>query len=253
MKNIGIVCEGPIDYIMLTEIIDKITGENNYYVQLQPESDLMGEFGNGWKGVWKWCVDNASIKEKLMKDIEPALDILIIQMDGDVSRKEKAVHCWCESMVCEHKGIYNPIECDVKKETRELCPVVLPCPEHEDSVNGYMEHLENLIGKWLDDLSDTCIVIPCDSTEAWIVAAYDEIENIEEIEDPWINIISKKKCYHDIKISGTKKKKRVFMKFVDVVCSNWEKVTELCVSAKKFENNIILLNNKKNYEEGHPA
>lgn len=35
------------------------------------------------------------------------LDILIIPMDGDVSRKEKSAHCWCESTVCEYKGVRN--------------------------------------------------------------------------------------------------------------------------------------------------
>ena len=45
-----------------------------------------------------------------------------------------------------------------------------------------MEHLESLIGKWLNDLSNTCIVIPCDSTEAWIVATYDETPDAEEIQ-----------------------------------------------------------------------
>lgn len=242
MKNIGIVCEGPTDYIVLKEIVDKITAESNYYVQLQPEPDLMGGYGNGWKGVWKWCIDHAAMKEKLMKDIEPALDILIIQMDGDVSRKEKAAHCCCESTICEHKGEYNPIECDVKEETREACPVVLPCGNHEESVNGYIEHLEKMIKKWFHDLSDTCIVIPCDSTENWIVAAYDETDNVENKKDVWINIIARGKTYHDMRISGTQKSQKIFREFAKTVCANWHKVAKLCVSAKKFEDNIILLN-----------
>lgn len=45
---------------------------------------------------------------------------MIIQMDGDVSRKEKAAHCWCEATVCEYKGIWNPIECDVKRDKRKV-------------------------------------------------------------------------------------------------------------------------------------
>lgn len=108
--NIGIICEGPTDYIVLREIVDKITGMDNDYVQLQPEPDLLGEYGNGWKGVWKWCNDNADKKDKLMKDIEPSLDILIIQIDGDISRKEKAAHCWCNSTVCDYKNQYNPLK-----------------------------------------------------------------------------------------------------------------------------------------------
>lgn len=211
MRNIGIVCEGPTDYLILREVVDQITGENNYYVQLQPEPDLTGACGNGWKGVWKWCKDNAYFKEQLMKDIEPSLDILIIQMDGDVSRKEKIAHCLCESNLCEYKGDCNPLECDADKEMREICPIVLPC----------------------------------DSIEAWIVAAYDELENAEQMEDPWISIISRKKTYHDIRIAGDKKRKRVYEQFVDTVCANWNKVTKLCLSAKRFEENIILFTKKE--------
>ena len=199
MRNIGIICEGPTDYIILKEIVDRITGENNYYVPLQPEPDLEGKYGNGWKGVWKWCADHAKDRERYMKDIEPALDALIIQ--------------------------------------------ILPCVGHEDSVNGYIGHLESLVGKWLDDLCDTCIAVPCDSMEAWIVAAYDEKENVEGVEDPWTNIIAKKKFYHNIKISGAKKRPKIFQEFVKVVCSNWSKVTGLCVSVKWFEDHIVSLFN----------
>jgi len=102
MKNIGIVCEGPTDYVILKRVIDRITGEDQKCFLLQPEPDLAGQYGNGWKGVWKWCQDNASIKEKLMKDIEPALDALVIHMDGDVARKEKSVHCQCITEICKH-------------------------------------------------------------------------------------------------------------------------------------------------------
>lgn len=89
MKNIGIVCEGPTDCVVLEQVIDKITGEDNQYFHLQPEDDLTGKFGNGWKGVWKWSIDHARILEQIMKDITPQLDLLVIQMDGDVARKEK--------------------------------------------------------------------------------------------------------------------------------------------------------------------
>lgn len=241
MMNIGIVCEGPTDYIILKEVIDKITGESNDYVQLQPEPDLLGQYGNGWKGVWKWCVDNASIKNKLMRMIEPKLDLLVIQMDGDVSRKEKCAHCWCETTICEYKGIFNPIECDIDPARRTSCPIILPCGVHECATEGHRKHLEQLIGNLLTDLSDTCIVIPCDSTESWIVAAYDELENAESIEEPWLNIIAKRKFYHEIKISAKQKSQKLFRIFAEKVCEKWSKVTDICVSAKKFEETILLL------------
>lgn len=103
MKNIGIICEGPTDYIILKNVINLITGDTNYFVLLQPEPDLRGQYGNGWKGVWKWCHDYASIWMQLMDKIQPALDFLVIQMDGDVSRKEKVSHCGCGSVKCPSK------------------------------------------------------------------------------------------------------------------------------------------------------
>lgn len=112
MKNVGIVCEGPTDYILLQSVTDYVLGNNNHYKLLQPEPNLMGEYGNGWKGVWKWCADNALIKGQIMKEIEPRLDFLIVQMDGDVSRKERISHCWCDSNVCALKGTQNPLNCD---------------------------------------------------------------------------------------------------------------------------------------------
>ena len=38
-KTVGIVSEGPTDYILLKEVIDTITGEENYYIPLQPEAN----------------------------------------------------------------------------------------------------------------------------------------------------------------------------------------------------------------------
>ena len=159
MKNIGIICEGPTDYIILKNVINLITGDTNYFVLLQPEPDLRGQYGNGWKGVWKWCHDYASIRMQLMDKIQPALDFLVIQMDGDVSRKEKVSHCGCGSVECPLQNIRNPLECDIKPEYRNNCPVLLPCPEHNAPVSGYMEHLKSLIRSWLKEIDRTCIVI----------------------------------------------------------------------------------------------
>lgn len=39
-KMIGIVGEGPADYMVLREVIDHITGEENRYIRLQPEEDM---------------------------------------------------------------------------------------------------------------------------------------------------------------------------------------------------------------------
>ena len=56
-----------------------------------------------------------------------------------------------------------------------------------------MSHLKALLTTWLKETDDTCIVIPCDSTEAWIVAAYDQTDGIETVEAPWEHIIARRK------------------------------------------------------------
>lgn len=241
MKNIGIICEGPTDYIILSKIIDTITEERNEYVQLQPEPSLTGQYGNGWKGVLKWCIDNAEIKKQLMEEVTPVLDFLVIQLDGDVSRKEKPAHCLCEATVCQYKGVRDPLTCDIKPEDRKNCPIVLPCPNHTASIDGYMDHLKALIAAKLKETSDTCIVIPCDSLDTWIVAAYDSPADVELLENPWENVIARGKSYHGIRIQGKQKRVRLFKEFAPVVSENWSKVTQLCQSARDFEQNILSL------------
>lgn len=58
MKTIGIVAEGPRDFELIAAVIDTITNAENSYQMIQPEPDMAGRFGNGWKGVWKWCETN---------------------------------------------------------------------------------------------------------------------------------------------------------------------------------------------------
>ena len=127
------------------------------------------------------------------------------------------------------KGGYNPLSCNTTD-----CPITRPCVNHGASIAGCMEHLKGLVSSKLLDTDDTCIVVPCDSLETWVVAAYDGLEHIEDIQDPWHNIISKKKNYHDIRIRSTKKGVSLFREFAPVVCQNWRQVTRLCQSAKDF-------------------
>ena len=60
-RVIGIVSEGPTDQMAIRTVIDRLTGEKNIYRYIQPEQDARGEFGNGWKGVYRWCENNAEL------------------------------------------------------------------------------------------------------------------------------------------------------------------------------------------------
>ena len=239
MKTIGIVCEGPTDQIVISRVVDMLTGGENKYFKLQPEETLTGKNGNGWKGVVKWCRDNWDDREKLMHQVQPEIDFLIVHMDGDVSRKEKSAHCGCSSSAdCPIEGTVDPLDCDKTPEGRAACPIQLPCLDHGEPIGGYIKHLTDLISKGTAYQEDVCIVIPCDSIEAWIVAAFDKVINAEMIENPWENVVSKKKNYHDIRVRSGSKNQRAFAEFAGIVCENWSDVTRICETARIFETDI---------------
>ena len=205
-KVIGIVGEGPIDQMVLKAAINRITGESHIYRNIQPEQDMLGEFGNGWKGVYRWCETNAE------------------------ARKEKEVHCRCESTICPKKNEESPLVCRQLKEGN--CPVIIPCRDHVNSPEGYRIHLEQLLRSLIGDPASKekiVIVIPCDSTDAWTVAAYEEdIDDIEAVVDPWERIISLKKEYHGIRIPGHKKNTAIYRLFLP----------QIIKSARKLETDI---------------
>lgn len=39
--------------------------------RIQPEQNMLGEYGNGWKGVWNWCEATGQNLDKIMKGIIP--------------------------------------------------------------------------------------------------------------------------------------------------------------------------------------
>lgn len=233
------LCGGPTDYMVIKEVIDHITGEANEYRRLQPEPDMAGRFGNGWKGVWKWCETNSGVLDKVLHEVTPQRDLLVIQMDADVSRKEREVHCQCGSAECEAREESHPLRC--VKVIEGQCPVILPCGKHVQNARGYEEHLEKMIRNWLGTCAnneDILITIPCDSTDAWIVAAYQDYGNVEEVENPWENVIARKKDYYGIRIPGSKKRASVYSQLLPRLCEQWERVIEQCYSARCFDDKV---------------
>lgn len=106
-----------------------------------------------------------------MDGICPKIDIIVIQMDGDVIRKEKEVHCQCETTICEEKEKCEfPLYC--KLATERLCPIELPCCDHTNEEQDIIAHGRNVLDKTLGETDKNRIVItiPCDSTDTWIAA-----------------------------------------------------------------------------------
>lgn len=233
MKTVGFVCEGPRDSDLLAAVVSHILDEDIAALYLQPEPSLTGENGNGWKGVWSWCEKNGKLLDRYMQGAVPKIDMIIVQMDGDVARKEKEVHCSCYADECEASGTIFPLKCNNKQ-----CPIILPCKNHVSEACEYAAHLQNLIKSYFPGEYIPICVIPCDSTDAWIVAAFEGIENIECLPDPWMNVISKSKEYHTIRVPGHKKTATVYAQFIPTVCMNWELVKSRCSQAADFESAI---------------
>ena len=143
----------------------------------------------------------------------------------------------CDSTDCEEKGKVFPLYC---QKAKEGCDVVLPCQDHLDCIDDTMNHGNKVLRKALDisENSRIIITIPCDSTDAWIVAAYDDYENVEQIIDPWKNIIAKSKYYHDVRVRGDKKNTVTYSAFMPELSERWKIVANKCKSAKLFETNI---------------
>lgn len=78
---------------------------------------MAGRFGNGWKGVWKWCETNQGRLNTYMNSLTPVLDFLVIHMDGDVERCEKEVHCECQRKFCDAPESTHPLTCEKLQTT----------------------------------------------------------------------------------------------------------------------------------------
>lgn len=247
--TIGLVCEGPRDREILCDLVDSFFPEDEIsYKYLQPEPSLLSSNYNGWKGVLRWCGNSSEEIAKVNEAIMPKLDLLIIQMDGDVSRDEqnKQSHCGCVNMECKTReeitkeAIVYLENCPVRIAD---CPIIYPCANHTGSKpDQYITHLKNLImGHLGSALSIPAVItIPCDSMEAWIVAAFEETDqSFELVEKPWESMIAKRKTYHGIRIPGDQKSSRVYRELRKGIIENWQKVKSRCSQAKAFEENMV--------------
>ena len=237
-KVIGLVCEGTRDSDLLSKVIDKMLYDVDIaYRYIQPDTDLTSPHGNGWKGVWRWCEENGKLIDSFAMDMIPALDLLIVQMDGDVSRKERESHCACSDVKCDYREEMMAPNCMKYTE----CPVVLPCDKHGQPPEGYVEHLKQLLSDPFPERKKIPVifVIPCDSTDTWIVAALEKIEDCELHKDPWRTIISRGKKYHGIRIHGEQKERGAYNRLIQLMIDNWDSVTEKCSQARNFQNELM--------------
>ena len=246
MKTIGVVCEGDRDYEMITETITHFMNEEYHYYWLQPNPEFGTENGNGWKGVWRWCISHSGNLGKYMRGITPAIDLIIVQMDADVARCEPEVYCHNIDISCPGQGHEDLLNCRIAKNNGCKQPLP-PNSACDGTIQSRVVYLKSIIGGELciQDGDPVVITIPCDSTDSWVVAAFedDSIEP-ETMDSPWDNLIAKKKDYHGIRVPGRRKGKKPYAAMIEKVCDNWERVKQRCTQAYDFEESVRVYFNK---------
>lgn len=239
MKTIGIVCEGPRDYDMLTKVISHFSNEEPQFRWLHPTPEFGTDLGSGWKGVFRWCEVYGEYLDSYLNGISPKIDLLVIQMDADVARCEKEIYCPFVDIQCEGQGFQNYLNCEIAK--RGNCMQQLPPNTVCDgSPTSRVTLIRQSIQLKLNPFEGrVCVVtVPCDSTESWILAAYEHIDGeIEAIDAPW-NVITRTNLYHGVRVRRDKKSKASFSPLIKHVCDEWTVVKEKCPQAKAFQDSI---------------
>ena len=82
--KIGVVSEGPTDFLVLKAVIGELLGEQPVeFRRIHPDEIMISPFGNGWRGVQRWCQEYGPTLESFMRDIpSDMLDLLVVHVDG---------------------------------------------------------------------------------------------------------------------------------------------------------------------------
>lgn len=147
---VGIVCEGSTDSAVLRAICAEVLGkEGLVFRALQPDFDRLRQRdptapGPGWQGVRKFLQDAANMA------LAAALDALVVQVDADIRK--------------------------LPEVARRLVP------DEDEEMGALCRHVKDWMAGGVP--GSAVIVLPRESTEAWIVAAATRKKNVEAIEDP---------------------------------------------------------------------
>lgn len=235
--TIGVVSEGTTDYLVIEQIVLMLDPDCTCYY-IHPDVSTAA-YGNGWQGVWQWCLESKKIIAEQNKILSHKIDLYIIHLDGDTTR-EKQLHC-DSPLTCTKNPIDSPARCH---SFGSYCPLVIPNAFTQSAVAEKVDFLKNKISNWMgaDIPSRVLCCLPFDSPESWIVAAFDgdSFGNPELIENPAETVIGKSATYHGHKIKKSNKKFKKTRSFyneflIPQLCDQWSKVKRLCTTAQLFQ------------------
>jgi len=240
--SVGIIAEGPTDHIVIRDIIQNLMGDKREVIfhQIQPEVSntlalLQGSTGEGWAGVYRQIAfirkyGDFQIMMNPLLALYP-LDILIIHLDGDVSRETyENGHL---SYVMDKNLPCKEIPCPLKQQHATPCVVQCSVPQQK------VDQLQNVLYDWMGLSGKTKGIILCtpfDAIEAWVLAAF----------HPNDKLVQKKKLECQIKpanILGSVYHIKSMQDYKDKVQNrlkdSWHVARKHCVTAERFSTDFL--------------
>lgn len=240
--TIGIIAEGTRDYDIIENIVQEFY-PNCICRLIQPDiSAIDRSTYNGWEGVWQWCLSSQDIMNDLNKIPSHRIDLFVVHLDGDIIR-EKQVHCE-NSNDCPLEPVTSAAFC---KKSSTLCPIEIQSEWLNTEIPYKVEFIKERIDAWLTaDISPiTVACVPFDSSESWIVAAFDKERygSPEHIIKPADSIIGQQSSYHGYRVKRKdgklKKAKSLYIDFlIPKLCMEWGNVKNLCPTAEAFQTDL---------------
>jgi hypothetical protein len=135
---IRVVCEGPTDTLVIQSAV-KALGVEVVITQIQPEdnSNLLGGFGGGWKGVRGWC--QSAVATKGLEVTLANARALVVHVDADIAY-DKEISC------------------------------AKPCPPAQDTTDAVRATVLAWLGAAPEDRR-ILLCVPAMATEAWVFCA----------------------------------------------------------------------------------
>lgn len=226
MITVGLVAEGPHDFIMLAPLIraefKKKSSEELSFRKLQPQVDATGATTEGgWGRVVGWCQRYAGNQlstffEPLFSDELPC-DAVIVHMDGDALE-----------MISKHLGV------QISTGTISI----------GDRVDMIVKILEDIIALNSEQRKGLAFAIPVQHTEAWMLSASPKHQGDFSNKEA-------KKIFRNQYDFRKKKKLKQYYEEKTVECTNNGELPS-CVSYKKFQDEVNALSprNAPSADEG---
>lgn len=220
--SIGVIAEGPTDFIALQSILKAILGEQQPFtltrIRPQKTEGLLGGSTDasqplytqkGWSGVHNWCQEISSIPQAKSLIMH---QILILHLDVDVS-----------GFTYDSAGI-------TPRPDYLALPCNRQCPPASDSADA----LINVAKSWLYPVTPSSHWIwccPSHNMETWAYTAW----NTQQARSK-----NNLECAQDIPGRVKKREREYINRYAPSLEASWDEVRNLCPLAQRFTTDILL-------------